>query len=285
MKNWHNRIVLNYQDYKLFQSCAFERLCESKVLKKLVIEFEYTKLIGEPELKAISNCRKLTDLKLSCHPAYNANLTEQKYVSIFENGNLKNLLHLDLYMCDNLNDQVMKTISENCPKLESLMLHISYSELNNFGNVGLAAISQLRNLKELCLNNIVSLGKENLISLFANQNLKKLTSVKLNCCKIDNDDVILITIATNCPEIQLLSITNVKPYGSYVYYSTIEFLIKHLKKLNCLIIDSCSLSDVYIGNKSKEKKINEIREMIKKRNVKLEISYLDRYEGRTVLKG
>ena len=152
------QIFVYILELSLASNCVNEKVLESIAkyyprLKRLSLSvsltrhnsYRYIDKIHTYGLTSISRMNNLESLTLNRF----IRTTKDEFISIFSNGNLKNLLKLDLYFCIQINDEVLKTISENCPKLEILKIY----DLENVGDQGIqSVIKHCKNLKELYLN-------------------------------------------------------------------------------------------------------------------------------------
>ena len=99
---------LNFAEYihgnRWFQSL---RICKN--LEELGIS--YAENMDDNAVDAISQLHNLRILKLNFAYTYINMEIDCNFKTLFNKGNLENLLHIDLNCCSNINNDVLKTIS------------------------------------------------------------------------------------------------------------------------------------------------------------------------------
>ena len=105
-------------------------------------------------------------------------VTSEDFISLFSVEHptfWNNLVKLDLTNCDQIDEQVIQSISVTCKNLES------FTMANFKKTFGLKAISHLNNLKELVLYGAHRLEPSEFIAMFGNKCLKKLKILVPQC--------------------------------------------------------------------------------------------------------
>ena len=195
-----------------------------------------------------SNCEDAICEDPTCED-YGCEKILNECIDLFKSGILKNLKELDISKCFNhTSDDILKSIAFGCPQLETLEI-----ELHNIND--LSIMSNFCNLKKMIMWiyidcedvkwNCKMITSEDLISMFANGNLKKLNHLEfgddlegypnfgegLNYSLI-NDDVIKM-IASECPNLKYLKL----PYSEKAYSEeAIKCLIQNGKMFKTMIL-------------------------------------------------
>ena len=170
-------------------------------------------------MMSISKLKNLKSLKFMAVK----NLTAEDLVKLFSNQNLKHLEELSLSHADNVNYEVLKTISMECLRLKTLYLtHFDYSRL---------CFLEFPYLQNLWLTYPQNESEQNHSWFFSNPKLQNLTNLILRDFTDITDNVAKI-IALNCSRLTYLEFAD-----TYVSPKAIKFFID-----NCLI-DQLILSE------------------------------------------
>ena len=175
----------------------FEQLSQCEKIEELCLEC--TRPIDLFDSFGVTSISKLKDLKKL--KLWNIiNWTASDYVTLFVNGNLKNLVALDLKCFEYINGEVLKTISLECPKLETFYLDFMCDDMHK--------ISHFKNLKHLHIRKSEDVYMDSFVKLFSSGNLNNLIELKF-LSTYPNPEInhkVIQSIQNGCPNLKSFEI-------------------------------------------------------------------------------
>ena len=185
-------------------------------------------------MMSISKLKNLRSLKFM---AVN-NLTAEDLVKLFSNQNLKHLEELSLSHATHVNNEVLKTISTECPRLKTLYLtHFDYSRLCHI---------EFPYLQNLWFTYPQNQSEIHHAWFFCNPKIRNLTNLIIRDCT-DITDIVAKIIALNCSKLTYLEFEN-----TYISPKAINFFI-----------DKCHINELTLSESAKYSK--KLLSSIKKR--------------------